>query len=358
MHEQYLLAALEQAQLGAGQCAPNPSVGAVAVQNGKIIAQAYHQGAGTPHAEQLLLAQLPPKLPALSVYITLEPCTHWGKTPPCVDALIEYGVEHVYFAHFDPNPIVAQNGSIQKLSAHGITVAHIPIQAINQFYTSYTYWLRTQKPWVTIKIAQTFDGKIGRVTGDRVLLSNALCHEFTHKRRLASDVLLTSARTIRFDNPKLNVRLSNQGIAKPVAIIDTHLELDLTPQIFSTSSHCHIYYDENLPFPNNNRDNVNYYPMPTHEGRMDLDAVITHLGSLGYHDVWVEVGATLFNSLHQQRLVNRTYVYLVPRLLGAEGLSAYPDPQLFAAKHKISWREMDDNMVVCFDWQEEPCLQA
>ena len=103
MHEQFLLAALEQAKLGQGQCAPNPSVGAVAVQNGKIIAQAFHKGAGTPHAEQLLLAQLPPKMLGVNVYITLEPCNHWGKTPPCVQVLSDYGVERVYFAYFDPS---------------------------------------------------------------------------------------------------------------------------------------------------------------------------------------------------------------------------------------------------------------
>ena len=133
MHEKFLLAALEQAELGQGLCAPNPSVGAVAVQNGNIIAQAWHKGSGTPHAEQLLLAQIAPKTPGVSLYITLEPCTHWGKTPPCVDAIIEHGIEQVFFAYLDPNPLVAQNNSAKKLEAQGIQATHIPLPVIDAF---------------------------------------------------------------------------------------------------------------------------------------------------------------------------------------------------------------------------------
>lgn len=110
MHEQFLLAALEQAKLGRGFCAPNPSVGAVAVQNGNIIAQAWHRGAGTPHAEQLLLSQIPPQTPGVTLYVTLEPCNHWGKTPPCVDAIINHGIEEVVF------PILIQTPLLPKVT--------------------------------------------------------------------------------------------------------------------------------------------------------------------------------------------------------------------------------------------------
>lgn len=352
MHEQFFNAALEQAKLGLGVCAPNPCVGAVAVQNGNIIAQAFHNGAGTPHAEQLLLAQLPPKMPGVSIYITLEPCNHWGKTPPCVDAIIQYGLEHVFFAYHDPNPLVAQNNSAEKLRQHGIRVTHIPVQQIDDFYQSYTQWTLTGKPRVTVKIAQTLDGKIGYSEGERVILSNQLCADFTHEMRAASDIILTTERTISRDNPKLNIRLPNTEYAKPIAIVDSGLRLDNNKQIFSTASHCAVYHSNELVSPKANAK-VNYYPMPMNNNHMDLTAVIKHLGELGYHDVWVEAGGALFTALHQARLVDRTYIYLVPASLGNKGISAYQQDGLFERKHRVSWHIKGNNVIACIDWLED-----
>jgi diaminohydroxyphosphoribosylaminopyrimidine deaminase/5-amino-6-(5-phosphoribosylamino)uracil reductase len=353
MHEQFLLAALEQAHLGRGLCAPNPSVGAVAVQNGIIIAQAWHRGAGTPHAEPLLLAQITPNTPGISVYVTLEPCNHWGRTPPCVEALINHGIERVVFGFLDPNPIVSENDSSSQLRAQGIEVIHLPLPAIDSFYKSYAYWTLTKKPKVTVKMAQSFDGKIGRIGAERLILSNSLCAEFTHQMRAASDVLLTSARTIHLDNPKLNVRLHNAEQAKPVAIIDSHLSLDLNARIFSTASHCHIYHNgsQKTLYPNST-----HYIMPYKNGAMDLRAIINHLGELGFHDLWVEAGGSIFSALHEQGLVNRTYLYIVPTSLGQSDISAYQRSGIFDKPHTTSWNVMGDNMIACLDWQEDVCL--
>ena len=337
MHEQFLLAALEQARLGLGQCAPNPSVGAVAVQNGRIIAQAYHKGAGTPHAEQLLLAQLPPKMLGVSIYITLEPCNHWGKTPPCVDALIDYGVEQVFFSYFDPNPIVAKNDSSQQLRKRGIEVTYIPLKEVDSFYKSYSHWIHTGKPQITVKMAQSLDGKIGSTQGARLILSNELCLLFTHEMRLAHDVILTTAKTIQTDNPKLNVRLKGKELAKPVAIIDSNLILDKDASIFSTASHCHIYHDESVIPPLPLLANCSYHPIPMNGEELDLNTLISHLGELGYHDVWVEAGGALFRSLHKEKLVDKTYLYLVPTCLGEATVSAYQEEELFERKHTVSW---------------------
>lgn len=358
MHEQFLLAALEQAKLGQGQCAPNPSVGAVAVQNSKIIAQAYHNGAGSFHAERLLLAQLPPKLLGLSVYITLEPCNHWGRTPPCVDALIDYGVDSVYFAYFDPNPMVSKKNSSALLRNEGINVAYVPVKAIDDFYASYSHWIKTGNPRVTVKMAQSLDGKIGVAKGNRVLLSNELCAEFTHKQRASSDVILTTAKTILADNPKMNVRLNGSEQSKPIAILDSNLILDNNSLIFSTASVCHIYYKEHLKPPLDQLPHCSYHPVTCTENFLDLKQVINHLGQLGYHDAWVEAGGGLFSSLHQKQLVDRTYLYLVPKILGEQMLSAYQEETLFTRKHQVSWQVMGDNMILCMDWQENEGLNV
>lgn len=349
MHKKFLLEALQQARLGQGHCAPNPSVGAVVVKEGVILAKAYHKGAGTPHAEPLVLAQIP-KTPGLSLYVTLEPCNHWGRTPPCVDAIIEHGIEEVVFAFADPNPIVAKNNSSDILRAKGIKTTHLPLEEITEFYKSYAHWTLTHEPWVTVKIAQTLNGKIGLSQGKRVILSNTLCEQFTHKQRAITDVILTTAKTIQHDNPKMNVRLDSKVQSKPIAIIDPHLSLDKTSSIFATATHCHIFHCQSKDSQINPYPNSTLHWMPMCRKRMDLKAVFKELGALGYHNVWVEVGGTLFSALHEEGLVHRTYLYIVPKILEPQALSAYSNDDLFNKAHTISWQPMGDNMIACLDW--------
>lgn len=357
MHEQFLLAALEQARLGQGNCAPNPCVGAVAVHNGRIIAQAFHNGMGTPHAEQLLLAQLPPKTPGITLYVTLEPCNHWGKTPPCAKEIAEYGIEHVVFACYDPNPLVASNDSTAQLKSRGVEVSYVPLPEIDDFYQSYTHWTKTNKPFVTVKMAQSFDGIIGRTKGGRLHLSNDRCSLFTHMIRLASDVIVTTARTIRADNPLLNARIDNQKTSKRLAIIDTQLSLTQEENVFITATECLIYHRAGIEPRHKNESfsasKTSYYPMPDKDGKLDLQEIITHLGALGFHDVLVEAGGGLFSALHKAGLVDRTYLYLVPTDIGREdAVSAYQEKGLFTRKHRISWHASGDNMIACMDWLE------
>lgn len=356
MHKQFLLAALEQAWFGRGFCAPNPSVGAVAVQHGNMIARSWHHGAGTAHAETLLLDQLPKDCTDITVYVTLEPCNHWGRTPPCVDALIQYGVKQVVYAYSDPNPRVSENNTPRLLKAQGITVLHYPLPEIDRFYQSYRHWIITHKPWVTVKIAQTFDGKIAAAQGARAHLSNALCAEFTHEHRLHSDIILTTARTVNQDDPLLNVRLSGREFAKLVAIIDSQLTLNPNAKVLTEAEHCLIYHDAERPVGHHHA-NCSFYPMPTlADSRLDLNAIIHHLGSLGYHDVWVEAGSELFNALHEAGLVNRTYIYLVPNVLGEAAVAAYRNKDVLNGASAVTWQAMGDNMIACFDWQEDLCL--
>jgi diaminohydroxyphosphoribosylaminopyrimidine deaminase/5-amino-6-(5-phosphoribosylamino)uracil reductase len=200
-------------------------------------------------------------------------------------------------------------------------------------------------------MAQSLDGKIGAKKGPRIMLSNDFCSQFTHKKRAACDVLLTTANTIRLDNPKMNVRLNDKEYGKAVAIIDSHLVLDSKATIFSTASHSHIYYNEGVNSTHALIPNCSYHPISSLAGGLDLKAIIQHLGATGYHDVWVEAGGALFSALHQQRLVDRTYLYLVPTSLGKNGVSAYQQDGLFDREHTVSWQVMADNMILCIDWQ-------
>ncbi len=353
MHEQFLLAALDQAWFGRGLCAPNPSVGAVAVHKGQIIAQTWHRGAGTPHAEQLLLEQLPKNIPEITLYVTLEPCNHWGKTPPCVDAIIAYGIKKVVYAYRDPNPTIIVNNTPRLLSEHDVEVLHYPLPAIDDFYQSYRYWTLTKKPWVTVKMAQTMDGKIAGAQHERVYLSNASCAQFTHKNRLHSDVILTTAQTVNQDDPLLNARIPGMDVAKPVAIIDSRMTLNPQAKLLATASQCHIYFDEHYPMPAVH-PNRSYHAVPAIQGLLDLNAVIHHLGQLGYHDIWVEAGGTLFSALHLAGLVNKTYLYIVPTVLGDSAVSAYHHADLFKKACTVTWQAMGDNMIASLAWASDP----
>jgi len=350
MHKQFLLAALQQAWLGRGVCSPNPSVGAVAVRDGKIISQAWHRGAGTPHAEQLVLAQLPEDVSHITLYVTLEPCNHWGKTSPCVDAIIARGIQRVVYAYRDPNPVVKANNTPELLSQNGIEVIYHPLPEIDSFYQSYRYWTLTGKPWVTAKIAQSFDGKIAGADGEHVMLSNALCHEFTHQQRLHSDVILTTAQTVNRDDPLLNVRLPNSCASKPVAIVDRQGILNPQAKVLSMASHCHVFHDAQYqiaePHPA-----CSYHTLPLNNHQLNLEALIRHMGRLGYHDVWVEAGGRLFSALHQAGLVNKTHIYLVPALLGDKATSLYHHAEIFKQPHSLSWQQMGNNMIASLTWQ-------
>lgn len=351
MHKEYLLSALEQAKLGRGSCAPNPSVGAIAVQHSQIIAEAYHPGAGLPHAEQVLLTRIPPSCQDVTLYVTLEPCNHWGRTPPCVDAIIARDIKRVVYAYADPNPLVSTNDSPKILSEHGVDVIHYPLPEIDRFYQSYHHWLHTHKPWVTVKIAQTLDGYIAGAHGTRMSISNAYCSVFTHEQRQASDVILTTSHTILQDNPQLTVRLPGlEPTSKPIAVLDTRLSLRHDVDALSLAKQGLIYYGETCRVTHQ-QTGCAYYPMPVRDQHLDLAAVLNHLGTMGYHDVWVEAGRQLFTTLHQAGLVNRTHIYLAPKILGEQsGLPLYASLEPFAAARGLAWQVMDDNVILTMDW--------
>lgn len=349
MHKQFLLKALEQAFLGRGKCSPNPSVGAIAVKDKAIIAQAWHHGAGKSHAEQLLLTKFPENTPGVTLYVTLEPCNHWGKTPPCVDAIIRHGIEKVVYAYHDPNPIVSINKTPKVLQSKGVEVIHYPVQEITNFYASYNYWTVTNKPWVTAKIAQTLNGKIAPIGGKKVMLSNAKCHAFTHMQRLYSDIILTTATTINIDNPLLNARIDGVAQAKHLAILDARLELNLESQAIAGAEVCHVFYDKSLEIANKHEKCI-YHGLEIVNGKFDLEEIICHIGKIGYHDVWVEAGGRLFTALHKEKLVQKTYIYIVPTLLDDDAINAYVATDIFDTAKAINWREMGDNMLAIIDW--------
>ena len=349
IHQKYLKLALDEAEKGRGQCFPNPSVGAIAVQNQEIVGRSYHQGAGLAHAEALLLKELPKGLESVTLYVTLEPCNHWGRTPPCVNAIIEHGIRKVVFGCYDPNKHIASNDSTKIMQSLGIEVEYVEIPEIKEFYRSYHHWVHTKTPFITAKWAQSFDAKVCLVN-QSVKLTNATADAFTHQQRLHTDMILTTANTILCDNPRLNVRLGSVEVSKPLAIFDANLRLTGQEQCFATAKEIHIFhYHTNKP--SLIREGIHYHAVEGYP--LNLEQVIRILGDLGAHDVWVEAGPRLMASLHDEKIVNRTHIFMVPQILGDKGVNAYEmKTSIFAQSYQLQFQQMDDNMLATFLWQE------
>ena len=357
MHDIFMLAALEQAQLQRGFCAPNPAVGAVAVVNNRIIAAASHKGAGSAHAEIRLLEQLHGINEPITVYVTLEPCNHWGRTPPCVDAIIERGITKVVYAHSDPNPLVSKNNTTALLQEKGVDVIHYPMGKIDRFYRSYNFWMQHKRPWVTAKIAQSLDGKIAQSHCKPVTITNQKCADFTHAHRRQADIILTSAKTILCDDPLFTVRIGKEVLHKTLAVIDSNLNITAHSKAIKNAQHCHIFHNAGCT-PIAVLPNCTYHAIPCCALGLNLELVLEKIGQLGYHDVWVEVGGKLFNALHQLRLVHRTYLYIAPVVLGKSAINAFPDDHGWNINANINWKTMGNNLIGRFDWMERECSQV
>jgi diaminohydroxyphosphoribosylaminopyrimidine deaminase/5-amino-6-(5-phosphoribosylamino)uracil reductase len=347
----FLLKALELAQIRRGFCAPNPAVGAVIVRDQKIIATGYHDGPGSAHAEVDALNKLPADaVRSATIYVTLEPCCHFGRTPPCTDALIQAGIKRIVYGFRDPNPIVAGKGE-QALKNAGIDIEHISLPEIDAFYQSYQHWHQTQKPFLTAKIALSIDGKIASKSGAPIAITGAELHEYTHTRRKQSDAILTTAKTIIADDPQMNVRLGSQTIAKHLYILDSTLALQPTAKIFTTAQSVTIFHAEDASSPQKDhiiKMGVHCIPIMKTPNGLALDQVITHLGNDGKHDVWIEAGGQCFSTFIAEKLLQRAFIYIAPLWIG-EGLTAFADNFDLAATN-VNWRQYGKDVLCDIHW--------
>lgn len=327
-HSKYLKQALELATTRRGFCSPNPAVGAVVVKDGQELATGVHWAAGEPHAEAVALAKLDSALGA-TIYITLEPCCHFGKTPPCTDLLIAKGIREVIYGFPDPNPIVRKQ-SEEQLTKAGITVHQVTLPEINDFYRSYAYWWTHKRPFVTAKIALSLDGKIAGEQGEPIALTGGVLRELTHQKRKSSDAILTTINTILCDNPQLNARFSGAVYNKPVYVLDSRLRLPLTANLLKTAEPLIVFYNiaeaaleriESLE-----QLGVKCVAIPGKDGKLDLKAVLDKIGQDGKHDLWVEAGGECFQAFHTAKLINEAYVYVAPKWLGEKSKTAFKGP--------------------------------
>lgn len=348
-HAHYLQQALALAKIRRGFCAPNPAVGVVVVKDDQIIASGYHWGAGHPHAEAEACKSLPLAASnGATVYVTLEPCCHQGRTPPCTTLLIQHGIKAVYYGFTDPNPQVAGRGA-QQLRDAGIPCLHLPLPEIDDFYQSYHYWSKTQRPWVTAKLALSLDGKIAGHGGQRTAITGAIAQQFTHQWRKRSDAILTTVKTVIHDDPQLNVRHPEGHDKKPVYILDTHLAIPKTVQIFHTAEKLTIFHQADAD--KNHRQwlesrGVRCVPIGLQHGKLSLNSVLDSIGHDGIQDLLLEAGGICFEAFAAAGLIQRAFIYMALKWLGPDAQSAFPGhTAIFSQARDLKWQVLGDDVV-------------
>ena len=318
----YMTRALELAQKGAPNVHPNPMVGALIVKNGTIIAEGYHQQFGGPHAEVNCFAQTKEPLEDTTMYVTLEPCSHYGKTPPCADAIIASGIKEVHVASLDPNPLVSGRG-IEKLRQAGITV-HVGEEndaqwALNKVFQTY---ITKKRPYITLKTAMSADGKIATISGESQWITNPSSRKSVHHTRAQARAVLIGKTTALKDDPELTVRLEHyQGKQPTRVVLDTHAQLPLTLKLFQTAHAIStiLVVSEDIqdttlePFE---ALGVKILKAPTNSKGLNLEAVMGELAKLGLDHVMVEAGSTLAWSFFEADLVDEYHLYIGPKVLG------------------------------------------
>lgn len=322
----YMNLAVQLAQSVVGQTSPNPSVGCVVVKNGRILGMGAHMKAGEPHAEVNALKQAGEEADGADLYVTLEPCSHTGRTPPCADLIIEKKIKRVYIASLDPNPIVAGNG-VAKLRDAGIIVDFgICEQQAKDLNKCYFHFMKTRKPYVTLKTAVTFDGKTAASSGDSKWITSEDARLDVHRYRNRHDAILVGVNTVIHDNPHLTTRLP-QGGKNPIRIVlDTHLNIPLRSNLLidkaaTTIIVCGRQADKEKRAAIEQKGvQVKMMPGDT----IEIEPLLDWLGEEQILSVFVEGGSTVHSSFVDAGCFQEIVMYMAPKLLNdREGMLAF-----------------------------------
>lgn len=342
---------------GAGRTSPNPMVGAIVVKGGRIVGEGYHRRAGTPHAEVHALRGAGKKARGADLYVTLEPCCHTGRTPPCTEAIIEAGISQVFVGARDPNPKVNGRG-VRALRNAGIHVTEGVLEAsCGEINRAYNRFITTGMPFVTAKAALTIDGKIGTAGGDSRWITNAACRRYVHELRSNVDAIMIGGGTIRMDDPRLTVRLSGwHGIQPRILIVDAKLDIPRYSNIMSRPAGSLIFATTNqAPLSRikwiNERGHRVIVCRATKDGRVFLPQAMREIAKQGIGSVLLEGGGHLFADAISRGLVQRLVACIAPKLLGGGSRDFLPGLSVRAMKDAIelegaSVKTFGDNVVV------------
>ena len=318
--------ALQLAALGINSTSPNPRVGCVIVQAGKIIGEGWHQRAGTEHAEVHALHQAGAAARGATLYVTLEPCSHHGRTPPCADTLVAAGVGRVVVAMADPNPQVAGRGLVQ-LQAAGIQVdIGLMEAAASELNLGFISRMTRGRPWVRSKVAASMDGKTALANGVSQWITGPAARRDVQIWRAQSCAILTGIGTVLADDPQMNVRDIETPRQPLRVIVDSQLRTPPSAKIVGAGTLVVSTLEDTDKIQALLDAGAEVLVLPSADGQVDLTLLLELLAERGVNDLMVEAGATLNGALLEAGLVDELVLYLAPMLLGdtARGLFALP----------------------------------
>ncbi len=334
--EFYMARALELARRGRFTTHPNPNVGCVIVRDGEIVGEGFHYRAGEPHAEVHALRMAGEKARGATAYVTLEPCSHHGRTPPCCDALIAAGVSRVVAAMQDPNPEVAGRG-LYRLKQAGIEVSHGLMESqAEELNRGFLKRMRTGFPYIQVKLGASLDGRTAMASGESQWITSPESRRDVQRLRAQTGAILSSAATVLADDPALTVRwpmldtetqnaYPQDALRQPVrVVIDSQNRV--TPQHRIISQPGETWLARTQTGAQIWPQNVSELLLPAHNNQVDLVLLMMQLGKRQINSVWVEAGEQLCGALLQAGLVDELIVYMAPKVLGssARGLLALP----------------------------------
>jgi diaminohydroxyphosphoribosylaminopyrimidine deaminase/5-amino-6-(5-phosphoribosylamino)uracil reductase len=354
----YLQMAYGLAEKAIGWASPNPYVGAVILNRGIIVGYGYHKKPGEQHAEIIALERAGSRAKNGTAYITLEPCTHWGRTPPCVDKVLQAKLRRVVVSAYDPNPLVYKQG-VMKMRQAGIEVSVGLLQAKNQqLNETYIKYITNKIPFVTLKTAVSLDGKTATKAYDSQWISSAMTRDYAHLLRGEYDAIMVGINTLLRDDPKLTIRHSNwKGKHLARVILDSQLRFPLTAQIIATLSQGKILvFTHKQASPQKaealRKKGIEVIPISQSSGKIHLPEVLSWLGKHEISSVLVEGGGQVHTSLLEEKLVDKIILALSPKMIGGKQAPTFFQgngvdfiKEAFPLKKIRSFR-IDDDIIV------------
>ena len=343
----FMSRALILAKKGLYTTAPNPNVGCVLVKDGKVVGEGWHEKAGEAHAEINALKQAGSKAKGSTAYVTLEPCCHQGKTPPCSDALIKAKVTRVVAAMIDPHVKVAGKG-LKQLEAAGIFVEHgLLEEQAKELNLGFIKRMQKRLPYVRCKLAMSLDGRTAMASGESKWITSSSAREDVQRLRAKSAAILTGVGTVLADDPSMTVRLNEVNTQPIRVVVDTNLSMPTDARMLKETGKTVLMTcsaDEGITQVLKNAG-ADIHVMPYCNTSVDLASVLQQLSDMQINDVLLETGATLSGAMLQEGLIDELIIYMAPVLMGNDARGLFALPGLETMKDKIELDIVDQRLV-------------